>query len=269
MASISKDTAVEGGFVLPTFARLKNAVITGNSQLVADLLSREGCETSDPLEDTGYEDEDGYNSTVSHSLLYEAVSFPAVLKVLLNDARFNPNEKEYDAFYRCLNLGLVASLKYFFEDSRFVIPAGTLRKAAELGGYALIEYLLAVPAIVGNSSFHPEMHEALQISAQNKDKEIVKRFLECYHQKAIPMPEFLRQQPLVSQVIASSNQNYDLISEEVIATLDMSSIPQHEAGGEMTHSPDNRYAWFSSDGNAEEKSGKKGTLDGEKILFRF
>ncbi|STX43807.1 Uncharacterised protein [Legionella donaldsonii] len=268
MGSTSKDTAFNEGFTPPTFGNLKDAVITGNHKLVADFLLRKGCETSDPLEERGYEDEDGYNPTVSHSLLYEAISFPAVLKVLLSDARFNPNEKEYDAFYRCLNLGLVESLKCFIEDSRFVIPAGTLRKAAELGGYELIDYLLTVPAIVNNASFHPEIHEALQISAQSKDKEIVKRFLECYNQRAIPLPKLLRQQPLVSQVIVSSNQNYDLIPEEVVETQEVSVIRQHLAR-EITHASGNRYIWFSSFGNAERASGNTDAPEEKNDIFRF
>ncbi|KTC96034.1 hypothetical protein [Legionella feeleii] len=268
MASTSKDTAFNEGFTPPTFTKLKDAVTSGNHQLVADFLSREGCETSDPLEDTGYEDDDGYNTTVSHSLLYDAISFPAVLKVLLQDARFNPNEKEYDAFYRCLNFGLVESLKCFIEDSRFVIPAGTLRKAAELGGYELIDYLLTVPAIVNNASFHPEIHEALQISAQGKNKEIVKRFLECYHQRAIPIPELLKQQALVQQVIVSSNQNYDLVPEEVSETLNPSDIPQHVAR-EITYASDNRHSWFPSVGNVEGASENKDVPEGKNVMFRF
>ncbi|WP_019216124.1 hypothetical protein [Legionella tunisiensis] len=268
MARTSEDAVFEETFAPPTFDRLKNAVITGNHQLVANLLSCEDCETSDPLEDTGYPDEDGYNSTVSHSLLYEAISFPAVLKVLLKDVRFNPNEKHYDAFYQCLNLGLVESLKCFIDDHRFVIPAGTLRKAAELGGYELMDYLLAVPAIVNNPLFHKEMHEALQISAQNNDTQIVKRFLECYHKEAIPIPVSLKQLPLVSQLIASSNQNYDLVSEEVIGALGKRGVPS-DVAREITHAFNNQYAWFPSGGQGVGPSGKKENSEEKGAILRF
>ncbi|WP_419418722.1 hypothetical protein ACNVED_09165 [Legionella sp. D16C41] len=155
------------------FSQLKAAVQSGNASFVAFYLAQPDCPLSDVLEDIGYPDADGYNPTVVHSLLYEAVPHPAVLKLLLKDGRFNPNANNKDAFYRCLLSGSIEGIKLFYEDKRFSFPEDALVKAAELGGKEVIEFLLELDESEDHNLFLPETKDdALDIALDKNDNEI-------------------------------------------------------------------------------------------------
>ncbi|STX29171.1 Uncharacterised protein [Legionella beliardensis] len=135
------------------FAQLSAAVRSGNVTRVLAYLSNKNCQTRDPLADQGYPDEDGYNTTVVNSLLYEAVPHFEVLKILLEDGRFDPNDNNKDAFYRCLLAGNIQGLKLFYDQPNFTFPDDTLTKVAELGGRQVIKFLLHLDELSDYSLF--------------------------------------------------------------------------------------------------------------------
>lgn len=156
-----------------TYTQLKNAIIKGNASIVSWYLSQ-NCPLVDPLVDNGNPNEDGYNDTVLNSLLYEAVLNLKVLKILLTDGRFDPNEANHDAFYRCLYLGEIEGLKLFINDYRFIFPKNTLEKATELGGINLIKLLLDLDMASNKTLFsQSDWQSAENIAQQNNDVEIV------------------------------------------------------------------------------------------------
>ncbi|STX51738.1 Uncharacterised protein [Legionella busanensis] len=167
-----------------TFPQLKAAVISGDVNFVKFYLSQPKCPLSNPMEDTGYPDEDGYNSTVVNSLLYEAIPHPEVLKILLNDGRFDPNENNKDAFYRCLYEGSIECLQLFYNNKRFSFPQDTLVKAAEVGGKDLIKFLLKLDTLENYQLFSEDTKvEARNIAGLHSDTDIMD-MIEKHYQHA-------------------------------------------------------------------------------------
>jgi hypothetical protein len=163
-----------------TYEQVKDAVTNGNENLVRAYLQDPNCPLTDPLPDNGYPDQDGYNSTVTHSLLYEAVPHPNVLSILLRDNRISPYGVNNDAFYRCLYSGSIEGLKCFNATKGFIFPENTLAKAAELGGIKLMEYLLGLPPD-DPEKYLEQLIEALDIAENHNDSLIMTLLVDTIH----------------------------------------------------------------------------------------
>lgn len=152
------------------FDDFRKQVIDGNLHYVLGYLAQEDCLLVDPLENA-VDDEDALSR--SHSLLYEAVPHFDILDAFLKNPRFNPNDNQYEAFYRCLNFGLIEQLNLFFAHAEFLCPKNTLQKAAELGGKDLINFLLPLKNKEGLPLFNEiAIQSAMKICAQYNDTEI-------------------------------------------------------------------------------------------------